>query len=349
MAGAKGYSSYRGRGPRWKILVAVLLVLVILAAAVVLLFQRYVVYDETGTPHLELPWQKEQAEQPEEEPLEDVELIIQETEPEVEQESYVVCDMSVPLDPEVWSLTMRQFREKVGKTCDAVVVTLKDSDSNVWFDSGVALSGTVQAIEDVHDVPIGAAVSSDMSWHAAARIACFRDPKVARHYVTDRGLQNKNGYIFHDGNNSQWLNPAKPFARQYLCAMAAEAAELGFDEILLSDVSYPTEGKLEQIAYGEGEKSQHILTFLQEMRETLMPYGVKLSVELPENVILEGQDEAAGLVLKDVVSQVDAIYAATTPDRVEELSAIVKDVGDNMLFVPKLEAYNAEIACCMIG
>ena len=41
----------------------------------------------------------------------------------------------------------------------------------------------------------------------------------------------------------------------------SRAAELGFDEILLSDIGYPTEGKLEQIAYGEGEKSQHILTF----------------------------------------------------------------------------------------
>lgn len=348
MAGAKGYSSYRGRVPRWKILAAVLLVLVILAAVVVLLLQRHIVYDETGTPHLELPWQTEQTESPKEEPpIENVELVIQSPEEEVEQ--YVVCDMSVPLDPEVWSLTIRQIRETTGKTCDAVVVTLKDSDSNVWYDSAAALSGTVQAIEDVHNVPIGAAVSPDVPWHAIARIACFRDPKVARHFVTDRGLQNKNGYIFHDGNNSQWLNPAKPFARQYLCAMAVEAAKLGFDEILLADVCYPTEGKLEQIAYGEGEKSQHILTFLQEMREALAAYGVKLSIELPENVILEGKDETAGLVLKDVVSQVDAIYANTTVNRVEELTAIVNEVGDSMLFVPKLEAYSTEVASCMIG
>ena len=36
MTGAKGYSSYRGRGPRWKILLAVFLVLVIAVAVSVI-------------------------------------------------------------------------------------------------------------------------------------------------------------------------------------------------------------------------------------------------------------------------------------------------------------------------
>ena len=40
------------------------------------------------------------------------------------------------------------------------------------------------------------------------------------------GLKNTGGYIFYDGNNSQGLDPAKPAAREYLCGLAKEAAEL---------------------------------------------------------------------------------------------------------------------------
>lgn len=78
-----------------------------------------------------------------------------------------------------------------------------------------------------------------------------------------------------------WLDPSKPAARQYLCGLAKELAEMGFDEILLTDVSYPTEGKLDKIAYGETGKVQNLNTFLDEMRAALAAYDVKLSIELP--------------------------------------------------------------------
>ena len=56
MATPKGYSSYRGRTPGWKVLVAILLGLVILVAAGFLLLQEHLVYDDSGLPRLELPW-----------------------------------------------------------------------------------------------------------------------------------------------------------------------------------------------------------------------------------------------------------------------------------------------------
>ena len=57
MAGTRGYRQYRGRVSKAKVAAAIFLVLVILAAVVVMIFQRNLVYDETGTPHLELPWE----------------------------------------------------------------------------------------------------------------------------------------------------------------------------------------------------------------------------------------------------------------------------------------------------
>ena len=68
MSFTRGYRSYRGRPPRWKIALGVLLVLVILAAFGVIWTQRYVVFDESGHAHLELPWQQEKPKGPQEEP-----------------------------------------------------------------------------------------------------------------------------------------------------------------------------------------------------------------------------------------------------------------------------------------
>ena len=80
MAGARGYHTYRGRTPKGKIALAVLLVLIILAAVGFLWLQEYIVYDRDGSFHLELPWKTETPPAEEEVPPEDVEITIQEPE-----------------------------------------------------------------------------------------------------------------------------------------------------------------------------------------------------------------------------------------------------------------------------
>lgn len=346
MAGPKGYSTYRGRGPRWKIALAVLLALVILAAVAVMWLQRHIVYDETGTPQLELPWQSgPKAEESGPLPPEEMELVIQE--PEAAEETFYAFAAPVPLTRESWSLSARQAEKLFDGKEAAVVVTLKDSGGTVYFDSAVALSGSVRFDAEEEGVALAAVTQGER--YAIARISCFQDPKVAKHYVTARGLQNTSGYIFHDGNNSQWLDPAKPDARTYLCQMAAEAAQLGFDEILLTDVSYPTEGKLEQIAYGEEELAANLMVFMQEMRTVLEPYGVKLSVELPAQVLRQGSDSAAGLVLADLVPQADRIYAAAELEEAAVLSEKVRAVSGSAMFVLETGTYDPALQNCLIG
>ena len=338
MAGSRGYRNYRGRTNRGKIALTVFLILVILAAVVVMLLQKHIVYDVTGTPHLELPWQEETKEEPE---LEEFELTIQAETERKEEKDRLVRGFSVParLDPEVWSLSVRQAQETLGESCNAVLVTLKDKSGNVYFNSAAALPGTVQFMEDVTDVPLAAATDSGL-FYPIARISCFRDSKAANWETEAMGLMNTGGYIFYDGNNNQWLDPGKPVARQYLCAMAAEAAALGFDEILLTDVGYPTEGKLDKVDDGGVERAGAIQTFLEELRATL-PGEVRLSIELPMQTVLTGQDEVSGHVLKEIAKRVDAIYAQVTPAECAEVGTILQEVG--CAFVPLLVEYDPSV------
>ena len=54
--GTRGYHSYRGRGSTGKKVLAIVLGVILVAAGAFLLLQnRYVVYDENGNAHWELP------------------------------------------------------------------------------------------------------------------------------------------------------------------------------------------------------------------------------------------------------------------------------------------------------
>ena len=310
------YRGYRGRRTKGKIALAVLLLLVILAAVAVILLQRNVVYDETGAPRLEIPWQEELAEETTTQP--ELDLVIQE--PEVTAEKWI--GFSVSADQLTVS-GIEAAKSEADPRSNAAAILLKDQ-------TGAALTQT--ATDETY------AVLAELAdtYHLIGRLSAFHDPKAAMADVEGKGLKNTGGFIFYDGNNSQWMDPAKPAAREYLCALATEAAELGVDEILLTEFGYPTVGKLDKIAYGEAAKSANLLAFLEELQTALEPYGTVISVELPADVIRNGQDEVAGLVLAEILSAADRVYASVLPEEVEELSAAVLAVQENALFVPVL-------------
>ena len=336
MAYARGYHSYRGRTPRGRIVLMVLLVIVIVAAVAVMLLSRNIVYDETGTPHLELPWQEEAPLAEEEVPENSLEITVQELEGLQPVRAFSLGE--TPLTQAIWgeAYSISQMPQNAEQAYNAVAVTMKGSGGTVYFDSATAVAGSVSLGEDTTEaisLMNGAGTGYDST---IARLSCFHDPKAANWDVEGMGLKNTGGYIFYDGNNSQWLDPAKPAAREYLCGLAKELAELGFDEILLTDVSYPTVGKLDKIDYGEGEKSANLTAFLKEMREALEPYGVALSMEVPETVISQGIDDDAGLLLAAIAPQVDRIYAVTTAEKAPALAEAVSNAHESTQFVPEL-------------
>ena len=335
MTRSRGYHSYRGRTPKWKVVLAIVLVLVILGAVGFMVLQEHIVYDGTGTPHLRLPQQETEdtGTPPEEE--EPVEVVIQE--PEGPQEIHA---FSLPAQ----ALTQQTVEAALAEPqaeCNAVAVTLKDSAGLVYFDAAGAVSGTVRTEADT--TAALEALTGQEDLYTVARISCFHDPKAANAEVESMGLKNPGGYIFYDGNNSQWLDPAKPEARQYFTGIIREAAALGFDEILLTDVSYPTEGKLDKIAYGEVDRQAQLGAFLAEVRLALEGYDVTLSVELPETAVLNGAEETSGASLAQFAPHVDRLYAVTTSDRTTALSALAAAAEGTPDFVAELSAYDPEV------
>jgi len=346
MAGARGYSSYRGRGPRWKIVLAVVLALIIAAAAGVIYLQQFIVYSADGRRQIVLPWQTEEKEKTPPQEDEDlpggVDVVVQEPEEPEPKEIIAVSLPAQELRRDVWTEFMNLAPLPSG-SYNAVAVRLKTANGTIYFDSANAVSGAADTAEEPGETAAALdLITSQEGLHTIASMACLQDFKAANAAVEDRGLKNTGGYIFYDGNNSLWLDPAKPGAREYVCALAKEIAELGFDELLLTDFSYPTVGKINKINYNtEVPLADNLDLVLADLNAALEPYDILLSVEIPEAVIAEGPDDVAGLDLSRLVGKVNRIYAVTTPEKAESLSGIVAQAAgaDGMtVFVPELAA-----------
>ena len=264
-SGTRGYSSYRGRGSEWKILLAILLILVILGSVGFILAREHMSYGTDGKLHFDPPWAKSDASAGEDAPS--GEVIIQEPERSTAE---AMQGTLLPAAP----LTAETLAEAKAQSTGSLVITLKDDTGAVYFDSAAALAGTVSTADTT------AAALAELTGggdHTAAKISCFHDPKAANADVDGMGLKNTGGYIFYDGNNSQWLDPGKAVARDYVCGIAREAAELGFDELILTDVSYPTAGKLDKIDLSNAQPGEDgtdgrqlvLARFLREVRSAL--------------------------------------------------------------------------------
>lgn len=318
MSSTRGYHSYRGRASRGKIALGVLLVLVILVAFGVIWTQRYVVFDESGHAHLELPWQQEETKQQEKEKDPPLDLTIETPKPKTVRGlglagNQMPAELPVT-DPEL----------------NAVILTGKNPDGAVLFPSPTA--GTTEGFtkETVNAL-------RERCPQVAVRLTACLDPAAAKADLAGKALVRKDtGRMFYDSKNRNWLDLGKPAARTYLCSLAKELAEMGVDEILLSELGYPGSGRLTRIAYDEAEKAAQVRLFLTELKETLKPYEVKLSLELPAEVLTTGRDSARGLLLSDAAGLADRIYAVAAPEQAAPFTAAVQAVRKETEFVPIL-------------
>lgn len=338
MSTPKGYNSYRGRGSVVKVIAAVLLVLVILAAVGFMLIQRYLVYDKSGTPHLELPSNASASASAAASAAAsggDLNLAIDK--PAGPTALYALELDAMPLTD--WPSEQARLTA-TDSSLNAAVLTVKDSAGHVYFDSAAAkvVSDGIVRADSSTTAALAAMTASDT--YAVARLSCLRDPIAAKADLDGMGLKNTGGYVFYDGNNENWLDPSKQGTRTYLAELARACAALGFDEILLADLSYPTAGKLDKIAYtGSQLLSENLSLLLRDIRDALADYpNVRLSVELPAAVLSGGAEEKAGLALTDMAALADRVYAPADASEAVTFSAAVQSANADADFVPEVSS-----------
>jgi hypothetical protein len=200
---------------------------------------------------------------------------------------------------------------------NAVVLDLKDSTGKVFYDTNVPLAAQIGAEDPILDVPARLKEMKDRGLYTIARIVVFEDPILAEqrpdlaiHDVTTGGL-------WTTWNGLAWVNAHEREVWQYNIDLAVEAATLGFDEIQLDYIRFPSDGLLENADYGaeyaNETRVQAISAFLTQMHDALEPTGAYLAVDIFGIALVNHDDSGIGQYLEDVFPLVDIVCPMIYP------------------------------------
>ena len=315
----------------------VALVLVLLASCAYLVLQNYIVYDSQGNATLNLPffhWEWGGDQTSGEENGDGQQIPVEILRPQEETATQQDQETAQPL--QVTERSVYQLRTQDVLAPDqgdtALVLELKDGDGTFFYQSDYARKESVQG-QAVSRSKLADLLSPQREWTAVAALCCFHDTAYAFSNMEGAGICQDTGYIWYDAQNTHWLDPAKAGTREYLCGVARECQDMGFDEILLRDFTYPTQGKLEKIgaAVRQADKAEVLAAFLTEMQEALGE-DTALSVELTQEQVLAGYDETSGIDPEKIIPLVDHLFVAGVTDQtaVEEAVAPLLPEGTDL-------------------
>lgn len=212
---------------------------------------------------------------------------------------------------------------------NALVIDLKQADGAISYLSKdpLVLSGEA-VIPGAADWTAQIAQLKEQGVYLIGRISCFKDQAAPK--VINSSILVRQGVSWLDGNMERWFNPYNQITWNYIAAIAKEAAQLGFDEILLDDAVFPTYGKTSLCNYAGMEdgrsKSECVAQFAAYIKEAV---GDTAKVSLVvEAKVLDGSvsAEISGQAFDKNTIGVDYICPeASTPELLEAFLAGMTD------------------------
>lgn len=160
---------------------------------------------------------------------------------------------------------------------DGVILPMKTADGALGYVSALPLAADAgassgdpdrnEALRALNDTP---------GLYTVAQVSCLRDSALVRD-EPGLSLHRVSGSPWLDESRQGWLDPAQPQVQSYLIGLCRELAQLGFDEILLTDCGFPTQGDLDSLRAVE-EKEETLETFCRQLQGALADTPVTLSV-----------------------------------------------------------------------
>lgn len=155
--------------------------------------------------------------------------------------------------------------------------------------------------------------------YTIARLTVFQDNELAR-ARPDLALKSGAGGLWRDGSGAYWVDPASREIWDYNIAVSKEVIDLGFDELNLDYIRFPSDGDLSVIRYplwsGAKNKTGIINDFFAYFARELKNYEPKitLSADIFGYVLLTHVDDAGiGQRLGDAASYFDVVAPMLYP------------------------------------
>lgn len=313
----KGYSGYHGRKKKQKWLLALVLIVLVLLCAGFLLAQEYIIYDDSGKMHLDLPFfhRDTQEDTP---PLNGEEVNIDIVSPEVSSLLYPVKELHGRMM--AGRVLTRDAEKSVAAVMEEdVVIEVKRVNGSLTYRSQINVPAEVENGPEGTLEQFQAVLAGEK--YVVARMATLCDSYFVRAY-RDAALSRDNGGYWYDGDSRTWLDPAHPQTLVYITSLCQELASLGVDELMLDYFSYPTTGNLSAI-YGleEVDRAEVLADFAAALRANL-PEGMVLGIVLRQDLTADN-----GVSAEMIRQSFDRVYLAADVDASQVQEALGGNYG----------------------
>jgi len=195
---------------------------------------------------------------------------------------------------------------------NAIVLDVKSEEGMILFKGKVPICDELGLVNPlIPDIEALVKRMKDGGLYTIARMVCFKDNGIVEHYP-DFALKLSDGSVYSE-KGLVWLNPYNHDVWEYLASVAASIAELGFDEIQLDYVRFPTDAQMSRVEFTEEmtgglSKTEIFIDFAKFMMYKLSPYDVSVAADVfPGTIYSEvdrngtGQDYVELAKIYDVI------------------------------------------------
>lgn len=169
---------------------------------------------------------------------------------------------------------------------DTVQLDIKDESGEIPYDSAVPMAHRIGAVKDYYNARQAVDQLHGMGVRVVGRLVAFKDPILGeaswRSGHPERVVQTTQGQPWSSGYGSYaFTNFSDPVVRQYNIDIAAEAAEIGFDDILYDYVRRP-DGHIEQMRFPglSTTPERSVAEFLQQTHTAVRSDGALLGASV---------------------------------------------------------------------
>lgn len=184
-----------------------------------------------------------------------------------------------------------------------IIMDLKAEDGVVNYASKVEDARNTVA-SGAPDASTAAKMISSAGLTPAARICAFQDP-VAPSAIRGIGVMYSGNHSINwlDTSGNRWLNPNSQEAQQYITGLATEAVSLGYKEIFVDSLTFPTKGNPDKTGYfGEMTSKEAVISaYTAALKQKVNAAGGKLVVVAPGAAAV-GQAQSGTGLSQDIFS-----------------------------------------------
>lgn len=201
---------------------------------------------------------------------------------------------------------------------NALVIDLKDANGRLAFRP---VNEKLRSLAPKHptlpDLSDRVARIHERGGYAIARYPVFQDTWLAERWSSE-ALKNAEGKIWRDGIGGAWLDPTSKRTWEYAVDLAHEAATLGFDEVNLDYIRFPSDGPgFNHIRYphwnGKALKRAIIQSFAKYFDAEVYMFGIRTSADLFGLVFWAKGDLGIGQQLEDLAPYFDVLSPMVYP------------------------------------